>query len=337
VVVDDSAFVRKTVRNILSESAEIDVVGLARSGQDALTTVELLKPDVVVCDLLMQEMDGVEYVRQQMNRQPLPILILTASPEDSERAIEAIDAGAVDLIRKPTALANENLLQIRTELIEKVVASARAPISRVLPVPVPPKAIAPARVAANVDVVAIGLSTGGPQALRYLLPQFTADFPVPIVIVLHMPPGYTAMFAERLNRICQLNVAEARDGDAIEPGRVLLAQAGYHLLCQRTGPRKVTARLSLEPGGKPHQPSVDVLFESAAGAYGSRLLAVVMTGMGDDGKLGAAWVKGQGGTVLTEAEESCVVYGMPRAIVQSGLSDASFSLKSMAEAIINRL
>jgi two-component system chemotaxis response regulator CheB len=337
LVVDDSAFVRKVVSEILSRSPFIEVVGMARDGEEALAMVESLQPDVVTCDLLMPLMDGVEFVRRQIQRRPLPILILTASPEDGELVLEAMAAGAVDLVRKPTALANDQLLEIRQELIEKVKDCARAAVHQIRPlIPVAAAKVVPHR-PTKVDIVVIGISTGGPQALRYLLPQIPADFPVPIAIVLHMPVGYTELFAQKLNELTPLTVKEARDGDPVRAGEVIVAQAGRHLLLKRTAAKKVVIELATGPGDKPHRPSVDVLFQSAAETYRSRVLAVVMTGMGDDGKQGAAWVKAQGGVVLTEAEESCVIYGMPRAVVECGLSDAAYPLDAMAQGIIKHL
>ena len=336
LIVDDSAFVRKVVREILARSPFIEVVGMARDGEEALELVSELKPDVVTCDLLMPRMDGVEFVRRQMQRQPLPILILTASPQDAEGVLQALDAGAVDLVQKPTALATQELLSIREELVEKVKTAARAP--RTL---LHRSVTAPTRVSlprpASADVLVIGISTGGPQALRYLLSQFPADFPIPTAIVLHMPVGYTAMFAEKLNEISALSVKEAEDGDLMEPGKVLLAQAGRHLLLKRTSSGNVLAQLSAHPLDTPHRPSVDVLFQSAAEVYQSRVLSIIMTGMGDDGKQGAAWIKAKGGTVLTEAEESCVIYGMPRVVVEAGLSDASYPLEAMLQGIAKHL
>ena len=337
VIVDDSAFVRKAVRDMLSRSPHIDVVGMARNGEDALHMVEQLNPDVVTCDLIMPELDGVGFVRKQMSRKPIPILILTASLEDSSQVLEALDAGAVDFIQKPTALANDDLLFIREKLIEKVKGVALAashPIAR----PVPPLFVTrPSPPATKVDIVVLGISTGGPQALRYLLPQFAADFPVPLVIVLHMPIGYTAPFAEKLAELSRLPVNEATEASVVLPGKALLAPAGRHVSFKRFGRRQVRIQLSTQPADKPHRPSVDVLFQSAAETYGRRVLGVVMTGMGDDGKQGAAWIKAQGGTILTEAEESCVIYGMPRSVVEAGLSDAAIPLTSMAEEISKRL
>lgn len=331
LIVDDSAFVRKVVRQMLSAHEAIEVVGTARDGEEALKMVEDLQPDVVICDLIMPRMNGVGFVRKQMQHRAVPILILTASSEDADQVLDAISAGAVDLVRKPTALASDELLRIREELVEKVLASAQAPMVNSW-LAVPPKALVPPRKAGSVEIVVIGISTGGPQALRYLIPQLPADFPVPIAIVLHMPVGYTGLFAEKLNEISSLEVKEAQPGDLLKTGQVLLARAGHHLLLRRTV-KGVMATLSLEPAGKLHRPSVDVLFRSAAAVYGSRMLGVIMTGMGDDGKEGAAWIKAQGGTVLTEAEESCVIYGMPRSVVEAGLSDAHYPLEKMAMGI----
>jgi len=335
--VDDSPFVRKVVREMLSASPQIDVVGMARNGEDALEVVEQLQPDVVTCDLTMPGLDGVGFVRQQMKRKAVAIVILSASPEDAGHVLEALECGAVDFIRKPTTLSNHGLLEIREELIQKVKAAAL--ISRA-PVTLPEatvKAVVPPRAAVKVDIVVLGISTGGPQALRYLLPQFPADFPVPLVIVLHMPLGYTAPFAEKLNEISRLPVLEASEGCAVKPCQALLAPAGRHMTFRRTSRGKVVALLSAQPMNKPHRPSVDVLFRSAAETYHERVLGVVMTGMGDDGKEGAGWIKAQGGTVLTQSQASCVIYGMPRCVVEAGLSDEEVPLMSMVEEIGKRL
>jgi two-component system chemotaxis response regulator CheB len=338
LVVDDSAFVRKAVRQMLSQSPFVEVVGLARNGADALQMVENLKPDVVTCDLNMPELDGVAFVRQQMAKKPVPILILTASPQDAERVLEALEAGAIDFIQKPSALANNDLMFIRENLIEKVKAAALAPSgSHTLASPTEADVVPAPKKAANVDIVVIGISTGGPQALRYLLPQFAPDFPVPLVIVLHMPIGYTAVFAQKLAELAQVPVREASEGCEVKGGEVLLAPAGRHLSFKRHPSGKVVVQLGIQPMDKPHRPSVDVMFQSASEVYRNRVLGVVMTGMGEDGKQGSAWIKAQGGTVLTESEESCVIYGMPRSVVEAGLSDGTASLAGMAEAITKRL
>jgi two-component system, chemotaxis family, protein-glutamate methylesterase/glutaminase len=339
IVVDDSAFVRKIVREMLSCSPFIEVIGSARDGEEALEMVKQLKPDVVTCDLLMPKLDGVGFVRTQMARQPLPILILTASPHDGEQALDALNAGAVDLVQKPSALATNELLGIREELVDKVKAAARAPVGNLLNGRVKAATVVmqPGKPAVKADIVVLGISTGGPQALRHLLPQLPETFPVPLAMVLHMPVGYTALFAEKLNELSALTVQEAKDGDVLRAGVALLAPAGRHLLFRRNSSGVVVAQLSVHPIEKTHRPSVDVLFKSAAEIYGGRVLGVVMTGMGDDGRQGAAWIKAQGGTILTEAEKSCIIYGMPRSVVESGLSDRAVELTDMAQAIIEHL
>ena len=340
LIVDDSAFVRKVVREMLSRSPHIEVVGMARNGKDALEMVEELNPDVVTCDLMMPELDGVGFVRKQMARKPVPILILTASPQDAERVLEALNAGAVDFIQKPTALATDDLLGMREELIQKVKGAALVPSQSLLLPKSPHEIKRPAQTsspATNVDIVVLGISTGGPQALRYLLPQFPADLPVPLVMVLHIPVGYTALFAEKLAELSSLSVKEAYEGCPVQSREALLAPAGRHLTFRRNPSGQVVVQLSTQPSNKPHRPSVDVMFQSAAEVYRNRVLGVVMTGMGDDGKQGAAWIKAQGGTILTEDEKSCVIYGMPRSVVEAGLSDGAIPLESMAEEICKRL
>jgi two-component system chemotaxis response regulator CheB len=194
----------------------------------------------------------------------------------------------------------------------------------------------PRTAAGVVDVVVIGISTGGPQGLKRVIPRLPADLPVPVLIVLHMPVGYTELYARKLDELSALSVAEAREGDEITAGQVLLAPAGRHLTIRRDGAR-LRAHLDLRPLDTQHRPSVDVLFKSAAEVFGARTLGVVMTGMGADGREGAAWIKARGGSVLTEAEESCVVYGMPRSVDEAGLSDAQVPIEGLADAIVERL
>ena len=337
LIVDDSPFVRKVVREMLLRSPFIDVVGMARDGQEALELAADLKPDVITCDLTMPEMDGVEFVRRQMAAAPMPILILSASPADGEAVVDAMNAGAVDFVRKPTARATDDLLSVRQELTDKVKAAARAPVKNLHIRAKTFTAYTASPEHVKADVVAIGISTGGPQALRFLIPQFPANFPVPILVVLHMPVGYTALFAAKLAELSKLKVREAQDGDWLEAGVALIGQAGFHMVVKRGAGGRSQIRLTREPLDKPHRPSVDVLFRSLAEVYRGRTLAIVMTGMGDDGKEGAAWVKAQGGKVITEAEDSCVIYGMPRSVVEAGLSDLAVPLPSMAETILKNL
>ena len=335
LVIDDSAYVRKVVREILSRSPFLEVVGAARDGREALDLVEQLNPDVITCDLIMPELDGVGFVREQMQRKPVPIIIMSVAKETAEAALTALDAGAIDFVQKPTALASEKIFEVSNELIEKVKAAGNISLNR-LPTPEPQIAarVEPAVVGTHsVDLVVLGISTGGPQALKRLIPQLPADFPVPLVMVMHMPVGYTEMYAAKLNELSNLEVREAAEGDELKPGRVFLAQAGRHLTLKRQTDGKVVTHLNARPFSTLHRPSVDVLFQSAAEVYRNRVLGVVMTGMGSDGKQGAAWIKSQGGLVFTEAESSCVVYGMPGVVMEAGLSDRSVALEDMAHAI----
>ena len=338
LVVDDSAYVRKVVREILSRSPFVEVVGTARDGREALDLVAELNPDVVTCDLIMPELDGVGFVREQMQRRPVPIIIMSIANETAEAALSALDAGAIDFVQKPTALASEKIFEVSSELIDKVKAAGQITLNRIATAPAPQITTTsePAtKIAGNhsVDLVVIGISTGGPQALKRLIPQLPSDFPVPVLMVMHMPVGYTEMYAAKLNELSHLEVKEAAEGDEIKPGRVFLAPAGRHLSVTRRLSGKVVTHIDARPFNTLHRPSVDVLFQSVAEVYGNRVLGVVMTGMGSDGKQGAAWIKSQGGLVFTEAESSCVVYGMPSVVMEAGLSDKSIALEDMARAI----
>lgn len=339
LIVDDSAFARKVLREILALSDLVEVVGTARDGEEALEMTGNLNPDLVICDLRMPNVDGVTFVRRQMLVKPLPILIVSAAAQDAAEVVDALSAGAIDVIQKPSALATDDLRSVRESLIAKIAQAMSVPTSNLA---TPATVLLPAvrkdrSRPTKIDIVVLGISTGGPQALRRLIPLLPADFPVPMAIVLHMPVGYTALYAEKLNELCALEVREAADGDILKPGRVLLAAAGRHLTFQRNAVGDILAQLSLQPLDKIHRPSVDVLFRSAAEQFQDRVLAVVMTGMGDDGTEGAAWVKAQGGTVLTEAEKSCIIYGMPRSVAEAGLSDQAIPLEEMAQAIMERL
>ena len=291
-----------------------------------------VQPDVVTCDLIMPGSDGVEFIQRQM-APAVPIVVVSIASESSERVLSALDAGAVDFVQKPTALATEKMLDIADQLIATVKAAAGANVARLQQ---------PAAVAAaprrdgflnRYDVLVIGVSTGGPQGLKAVIPRLPADFPAPVAIVLHMPVGYTEAYANRLDETSQLTVVEAKEGDEVRAGVVFVAPAGRHLTFRRDASGTVRTRLDVSPFDTPHKPSVDVLFQSAAETYGERVLGVVMTGMGDDGLAGSAWIKAKCGSVLTEAEETCVVYGMPRSVVEAGLSDESVPLHRLAEVI----
>jgi len=347
LVVDDSAYVRKVLKEMLSRSPLIEVVGAARDGKEGLEMAERLAPDVVTCDLMMPELDGVGFVREQMRRKPLPIIIMSIADENADAALTALDSGAVDFIQKPTALATEKMFEVSKELIDKVKAAGTISLDRIHGDPQAPGSAVSGSTSSNistdqpgiikgshkVDLVVIGISTGGPQGLKQLIPLLPADFPVPVVLVIHMPVGYTQMYAQRLDEISPLQVREAVEGDVVQAGLVLVAPAGKHLTFRRLQSGSVVTHLDLRPAESLHRPSVDVMYQSAAEIFRDRVLGVVMTGMGSDGKQGAAWIKSQGGLIFTESEESCVVYGMPASVVEAGLSDRSLPLGKLAQGI----
>jgi two-component system, chemotaxis family, protein-glutamate methylesterase/glutaminase len=336
LVVDDSAYIRKVVKEMLERKGEIEVVGTARDGEDALLQCERLQPDVVTCDLIMPGLDGIEFIRKQMAARPVPIVIVSIAAESSERVLSGLDAGAIDFVQKPTALATDRVFDVAEDLLAKVTAAAHAPMGRISTAqfdhPVPTFAFKN-----RYSVVVIGVSTGGPQGLKAIVPRLPGDFPVPVAIVLHMPIGYTEAYARRLDELSALTVAEAHEGELVRPGNVLIAPAGRHLTFHRNGEGNVVTRLDVRPLDTSHRPSVDVMFQSAADVYGDRVLGVVMTGMGADGREGAAWIKARGGAVLTESEDTCVVYGMPRSVVEAGLSDEAIPLDRLAASILERV
>jgi two-component system, chemotaxis family, protein-glutamate methylesterase/glutaminase len=342
LIVDDSAYVRKVVKEMLSRSPFIQVIGTARDGVEALEMVQQLNPDVVTCDLHMPRMNGIAFVREQVARHPVPVVIISVENGNGENVLAALDAGAVDFVQKPTALATEKIFEISDELIAKVKAAAGTPPANLrsfsLKPPESPQPVAALKsTVTNVGVVLIGVSTGGPQALKFLIPQLPACLPVPIVIVMHMPVGYTEVYARQLNEMSTLEVREAAEGDEVKAGVVLLAPAGQHLRLRRRSDGRVTAHLDAHPLDVLHRPSVDVLFQSAAEVYGQHILGVIMTGMGMDGREGSTWIKAQGGLIYTEAEETCVVYGMPRAVAEAGLSDQTVPLNRIAQAIMETI
>jgi two-component system chemotaxis response regulator CheB len=329
--VDDSAFARKVLREVLASSDEVEVVGTAHDGLDALEKVAALRPDVVTLDLIMPGLDGLGVLRELAGAGAPRVVVVSISDEQSELVIEALQLGAVDFVRKPTALATDRLYEVGAELVRKVVAAAGAGARA----PAVVRAAAPVRARVSTELVAIGTSTGGPQALTALLAALPAGFPAAVAIALHIPAEYTAALARRLDRGSALEVVEASEGLELAPGRAVLARGGMHLAVVRRG-AVLTAHLTAVPP-RPYSPSVDVLFESAAAACGSAALGVVLTGMGDDGVAGARALAARGARVLTEAESSCVIYGMPRAVVAAGLSAEAAPLDEMPAAIVRAL
>ncbi len=331
LIVDDSAFARKTLRAVLSGHPAIEVVGIARDGLEALEKIVDLKPDVVTLDLVMPNLDGLGVLRAMPAEQAPRVVIVSITDANSELAVTALQLGAFDLVQKPTALATERLYELNDELIRKVLEAARVTRGRSrLPSVVPP--VLSLKSPAKTQLLVIGASTGGPQAITRLLSALPANFPVPIAIALHIPAGYTDALAARLHEQCALDVAEAKEGMPLRQGLAILAQGGQHLRIDRHG-HELRAHVSDQPRDSLYYPSVNLLFESAARATSERTMAVVLSGMGDDGCKGAGAIRNAGGTVLTEDESSCVVYGMPRCVVEAGWSTQSAPLERLAELI----
>jgi two-component system chemotaxis response regulator CheB len=338
LVVDDSAFARKVLREVIGAHERMEVVGVARDGVDALEQIEALHPDVVTLDLVMPELDGIGVLRALRSRtNPPAVVVVSMADEDSELGVAALQAGAFDVVHKPTALALDRLYQLSDELTAKILEAAvarRGILPGVERGPVRKASSSPA--AKRTTLVVVGASTGGPQAVTRLVGALPADFPVPVLVVLHMPDGYTEPFARRLDQDSAVNVIEARDDLELRGGQVVIARAGIHLLLRR-GEHGWRAKLDLDPRDTPHRPAVDVLFQSAAKNAGAGTLGVVLTGMGSDGREGARAIRAVGGRVLTETESSCVVYGMPRSVFEAGLSDEAAPIGEMAALIMKHL
>ncbi len=336
LIVDDSAFARKVVREVLASAPGIEVVATARDGIDALEKIAELRPDVITLDLVMPNLDGIGVIRALATARWRPaVVVVSMADEESELGVEALALGAFDVVKKPTAVANDRLYDLRDDLPATVMAAAPHRLLPALPSPgVPVARVAPGTM--RTRLLVIGASTGGPQAVTSLVRGLPATFPVPVAIVLHMPYGYTEAFATRLDGDSALDVMEARDGLPLRPGLVVVARAGMHLLVEPQEGAWV-CRLAVAPLDLPHRPSVDVLFESAAQHVGAGVLGVVLTGMGSDGLRGARAIRGAGGRILTETEESCVVYGMPRSVYEAGLANAQAATSGMPSLIWEHL
>jgi len=329
LVVDDSAFARTVLSRVLRASGLVDVIGTARDGRDALERITALDPDVVTLDLTMPELDGIGVLRALAGRPRPRVVVVSISSIETDLGVEALALGAVDVITKPTALASDRLHELGDELIAKVIAVSRTPIAPVAP---PPRPDRPRTHAAQ--LIMVGTSTGGPQALTMLIAGLPAELSAPVAVVLHIPFGYTHALAARLDKLTALRVVEAHDGLELAPGVVTIARGGMHLHIERDG-AVLRARLAALPI-QSFIPSVNEMFLSGAAAAGAGALGVILTGMGDDGLEGARAIAAAGGSLLTESASSCVVYGMPRSVYEAGLGAEAVPLDQMAREIGRR-
>jgi two-component system chemotaxis response regulator CheB len=340
LVVDDSALMRKLIPAILARDPLIEVVGTAMDGAFALKKIEELKPDVVTLDLEMPRMDGMETLRLIMRRAPLPVILFsTHSKEGAYATLKALALGAVDFIAKPADASAGHLETIADALIDKIKVAKRVVGRRLPPAIVADDAQRPKKGARSAlppsRVIAIGISTGGPNALQFVLSQIPADFPSSILIVQHMPEGFTEMFARRLDECCALDVQEARSGDLLLAGRALICPGNRHMMVRRM-PRGDMVILSDGAPVNGHRPSADVLFHSVAQEFALTAVGIIMTGMGEDGAEGLGAIKAAGGMTLAQSEDSCVVSGMPRAAILKGHVAKIVPLDSLGSHLISQ-
>jgi len=338
LVVDDSALMRKLIPAILERDPSIEVVGTAMDGAFALKKIDEFNPDVVTLDLEMPRMDGLEALRLIMRRAPMPVIVVsTHSKEGAYSTFKALALGAIDFVAKPRDAAAGHLDAIAVELIEKIKVAKRASGRKIRasvevetksPLKKPARATLPPS-----RIVAIGISTGGPNALQYMLSQIPGDFAAAIVIVQHMPEGFTEMFARRLDECCALDVQEARSGDLLIAGRVLICPGNRHMVVRRM-PRGDMVVLSDGPPVNGHRPSADVLFHSVAQEFTLTSVGVLMTGMGDDGAEGLGGIKAAGGMTVAQSEDTCVVSGMPRAAIIKGYANKIVPLESLSAFLV---
>jgi two-component system, chemotaxis family, protein-glutamate methylesterase/glutaminase len=333
LVVDDSALMRKLIPQMLASDRSIEVVGTAMDGNFCLKKIEELKPNVVTLDLEMPGMNGIDTLKEIMRRQPVPVIVFSShSIEGASVTVKALGLGAFDFVTKPKD-ASAHMMETAKELIAKVKAAAECKLKpRILPgAPVKPEKVSTSSTAPT-KVVAIGVSTGGPQAMEYVLSQLPGDFPGTIVVVQHMPDGFTDMFARRLDEICPLQVKEAQSGDLLQAGRVLICPGSRHIKVKRL-PLGDVVLLTDEARVNGHRPSADVLLRSVAEEFKTNAVGVIMTGMGDDGAEGLGTVKKEGGMTIAQSEESCVVYGMPKAAIERGYAIRVVGLDVMAATL----
>lgn len=346
LVVDDSAFNRRTIIKMLEAVPGIEIVGYACDGEEGLRKVFDLQPDLITLDLEMPRMDGFTFLRIVMSGRPTPIIVISARSED-ENVFRALDFGAVDFVAKPSARISPELFNIREDLVRKVLSGGRTDMRKVLRRKDQIETAAPSipairKEAVNLPVstqttamVVIGASTGGPPALQTIFSAIREPLPLAFAIAQHMPPGFTKAFAERMNKLSALTIAEAVDGDLVLPGKVFIAPGGRNLIFERVG-QEVRIRVVSPAPEQRYVPSVDVLFASAAETFAARTLAVVLTGMGNDGHQGVMAIKKAGGAVIAESEESSVVFGMPKEAIATGCVDSVVPLALVCGEIMRK-
>jgi two-component system chemotaxis response regulator CheB len=350
LVVDDSAFFRRRLTQFLSDDARFEVIGSAVDGREAVRLTRELNPDVITMDIEMPVMDGITAVRKIMAEMPRPILMFSSlTHEGASATLDALEAGAADFLPKKfediSESREEAVRQLRSRVYLLGLRGARMRVTqRAQPAATKTPATAPTQPSTaarklpkgHVQLVVIGTSTGGPVALQQVLTKIPANFPAPILLVQHMPATFTPAFAERLNQLCQIEVKEAANGDELIPGRALLAPGGMQMMLdKRTG--KTVVKIHESTPDLHYKPSVDIAFASVAKHFPGRALGIVMTGMGADGREGAKLMKQGGSQIWAQDEASCVIYGMPAAVVQAGLADRILALKEIGPEVVRSI
>ncbi len=348
VVVDDSAFMRKSLSLMLESTGEIEVVATARDGQEGVEMVKLKLPDIVTMDIEMPRMDGLTALQKIMKEYPTPVLMVSSlTTEGAKETLKALEYGAVDFIPKELSYVNVNIIKIKEDLVAKVkaIVSQKSLSLRL-------QRIQNLNAGKNTSLsvlkqehysksipkigfraIALGVSTGGPMSLQRVIPMLSKKLTIPVFVVQHMPPKFTKSLAERLNGLSQVEVKEAEDKEIVRGGVVYIAPGGFHMMVDKTVNNQIQIVISDQPSDTLHRPSVDIMLNSVIRVYNKYALGVIMTGMGRDGADAIKELKMKGGYSIAQDEETCVVYGMPKAIVDAGYADAVLSLDSIANTI----
>ncbi|WP_075980909.1 protein-glutamate methylesterase/protein-glutamine glutaminase [Bacillus massilinigeriensis] len=357
LVVDDSAFMRKLIQDFFSENSRFQVVGTARNGQDAIKKINELKPDVVTMDIEMPVLNGLEALKFIMRENPVPVVMLSSTTfEGAENTVQAIQLGAVDFIAKPSGAISLDLHKIKDELYEKVISASKVNMKQLVKLPsigkngskstnnyskIEPKGVSSNKESISINwnqslqkVICIGTSTGGPRALQHVLTKLPKNLDAPVLVVQHMPPGFTKSLANRLDSLSEISVKEAEDGEILKKGTAYIAPGGYHLKVQKVGTR-LAVKIDQTPARNGHRPSVDVMFESISEINDMAKIAVVMTGMGSDGSLGLQALKKNGIVkAIAESKETSIVFGMPKAAILTNQIDEVQNVEHIAESIL---
>lgn len=338
LIADDSAFMRKIISDLINSDSELEVISAARNGREALELIEKLNPDVITLDLEMPKLNGLETLKKIMRTSPKPVVMIShLTQEGAITTLNCLDAGAMDFIPKPSGSISLDFGKMAADLTQKIKVAYhnfKPNMVRSLIKKPRPKEITPCfHSTCKNMVVALGTSSGGPRALKEVIPLLPANFPAGMVIVQHMPAGFTRSLADRLNNESKIKVKEAEEGDQIEPGLALLAPGNYHLEIKAGG----IVHLDQRPQLWGVRPCVDYMMESIAPLYGQRVIGVILTGMGRDGANGMAEIKKHGGETIAQNQETCLVYGMPRAVVERGLANHILPLQDIAYQIVHLL